>query len=357
MTRLSRYIAGEVLLTWLAVTVVLVVVLLANRLVRFMAEAASGEVPAEAILALLGLKLLSNVGTLLPASFFLAVMLALARLYRDAEMTALAGCGVGPLRLYRALFVLALPLAVLVGAVSLVFGPAAERAADRTLAEAQQAAQFQGVQPGRFLNVGGATVYVSEVDAEGRMQGVFARVDRAEGATVVVAEGASRRLDPEAGDDFLVLEDGRRYDGVPGQGAWRLMRFERHGIRIAEPEPVRQDVRRDAVAPRELLGAGLRAEAELQWRLSPPVMVLLLTLASLPLARSAPRSGRYGRLVGAVLIYLFYFNLLYAAENWMGDGLTPRVLGIWWVHAGALVLALAVMRWRLGPLRWRGGGG
>lgn len=356
MSRLSRYIAREVITTWLAVTVVLVVVLLANRLVRFMAEAASGEVPAGAIFALLGLKLAANLGTLLPASFFLAVMLALGRLYRDSEMTALAGCGVGPGRLYRALFVLAVPLAVGVGAVSLVLGPAAERLGDRTLAQARQDAQFQGVQPGRFLGVGGATVYVAAVDDSGRMQGVFARLSGAEGGTVVVvAESASRRLEPEAGDDFLVLENGHRYDGIPGAAAWRLMRFARHGVRIAEPEPVSPDVRRDAVPPAALLGGGLRAQAELQWRLSPPVMLLVLTLAGLPLARSAPRSGRYGRLVGAVLIYLLYFNLLYAAEDWMSDGFTPPAIGVWWVHGAALLLALGLMRWRFGPLRWRGG--
>ncbi|UEX77041.1 LPS export ABC transporter permease LptF [Sediminicurvatus halobius] len=353
MTRLSRYLVREVLTTWLAVTVVLVVVLLANRLARFMAEAASGEFPVDAIFALLGLKLVSNLGTLLPASFFLAVMLALGRLYRDSEMTALAGCGVGPARLYRALFALAIPLAVGVAAVSLVLGPTAERLADQTLAQARQDAQFQGVQPGRFLEVGGATVYVAAVDGSGRMQGVFARLPGPEGETVVVAEQASRRLDPEAGDDFLVLEDGHRYDGTPGQGAWRLMRFARHGLRIAEPEPVSLAASRDALPPTALLGGGLSAQAELQWRLSPPVMVLVLALAALPLARSAPRSGRYGRLVGAVLIYLLYFNLLYAAEDWMSDGFTPPVVGVWWVHAVALVLALGVMRWRLGPLRWR----
>lgn len=356
MSRISRYLVREVLLAWLAVTVVLVVVLLTNRLVSFMAEAASGEVPARIIFTLLGLKAVSNLGTVLPASFFLGVMLALGRLYRDAEMTALAGCGVGPLRLYRGLFLLALPLAAVVGYLAVSLGPAAEREGDRRLAQAQQEAQFEGVRPGRFLTFGdGGTVYVSAVTESGRMEGVFARFGGAERDTIVVAEGASRRLDPETGDDFLVLENGRRYDGRPGGGAWRLMAFQRHGLRIAEPEPVAPRVRRDARPPAELVGGGPAARAELQWRLSPPVMVLVLALASLPLARSAPRSGRYGRLVLAVLLYVTYFNVLYAAQGWMSEGITPPALGLWWVHGLALLLALAVMRWRLGGLGWRGG--
>jgi len=357
MSRISRYLVREVLLAWLAVTVVLVVVLLINRLVGFMAEAASGEVPPGIIFTLLGLKAVSNLGTALPASFFLGVMVALGRLHRDAEMTALAGCGVGPWRLYRGLFVLALPLAAVIGYLSVSLGPAAEREGDRRLAEAQQAAQFAAVQPGRFHTFGdGATVYVREVTDSGRMAGVFARLDSGQRETIVVAEGASRQLDPEAGDDFLVLEDGRRYDGRPGAGAWRLMAFREHGLRMAEPEPVTPRVRLDARTPGELFGAGLDARAELQWRLSPPVMVLVLTLASLPLASSAPRSGRYGRLVLAVLLYVTYFNVLYAAQDWMSDGVTPPALGLWWVHGIALLLALAVMRWRLGGLGWRGRG-
>ncbi|MEI2781350.1 MAG: LptF/LptG family permease [Candidatus Competibacter sp.] len=48
---------------------------------------------------------------LVPLAFLLSVMLTLGRLYRDHEMVALAACGYGPLSVYRAVLLLAVPLA------------------------------------------------------------------------------------------------------------------------------------------------------------------------------------------------------------------------------------------------------
>ena len=352
--RLTRYVGREVLLAWLGVTVVLVVVLLTNRLIQFMADAASGDIPPEVIFTLLGLKAVANLGVVLPGSFFLGCVMALGRLYRDSEMTAMAGCGIGPGRVYTGIFAFAVPLAVLVGGLSLSLGPAAERQADQVLANAQQQARFGGVQPGRFLSPGdNVTVYVERIDDDGTLRGVFAE-RRVEGTRQIwVAERGERQINGVAPGEFLVLEDGWRYDGRAGQAAWRVMEYAEHGVRIAEPDPVDPGVGRDAESLAALWASEAPgARAELQRRLSFPVMVLVLALGSLPLARSDPRSGRYGRVVTAVLLFMIYFNLLYTASDWLASGVMPRWLGVAWVHALALLIVLAALRGMLG-WQWR----
>lgn len=355
LTRLSRYLLREVLLAWLAVTVVLVVVLLTNRLVQFMADAASGDIPPDVIFTLLGLKAVANLGVVLPGSFFLGVVLALGRLYRDSEMTAMAGCGIGPWPVYRGILAVALPLALLVGAMTLTLGPAAERQADRVLANAEQVAQFRGVQPGRFLDLGGSTtVYVAGVDDEGRMTQVFAERRTPDGREVWVADSGRRAVDEVAPGEFLVLDDGWRYRGQPGQAAWQLLEYAAYGVRLSEPEPVDPGVGLDARPLGEVLaGSGPAATAELAQRLSYPLMVVLLALGGLPLARTGPRSGRYGRVVLAVLIFMIYFNLLLAVSDWSVRSTVPVWLGVGAVHGLALAIVLAGLRYRLG-IRWRG---
>ncbi|MEX0430913.1 LPS export ABC transporter permease LptF [Spiribacter insolitus] len=354
LTRLTRYLLREVLLAWLAVTVVLVVVLLTNRLVQFMADAASGDIPANVIFTLLGLKAAANLGVVLPGSFFLGVVLALGRLYRDAEMTAMAGCGIGPWQIYRGIFAVAVPLTVLVAMLTMSLGPAAERQADRVLANAQQQARFAGVQPGRFIELGdNTTVYVARVADDGELQGIFAERTQPDGDQIWVAERGRRAINAMGQGEFLVLEDGWRYEGEPGQAAWRMMQYAEHGVRIAEPEAVEPGLGRDAQPPGQLLAdGGDPALAELQLRLSLPMMVLVLALGSLPLASTDPRSGRYGRVVLAVLLFMIYFNLLYTAADWVGSGLLPAWVGVGWVHALALLAALLGLWTRLG-VRWR----
>lgn len=340
---------------WAAVTVVLVVVLLTNRLVQFMADAARGDIPPDVIFTMLGLKAAANLSVVLPGSFFLGVVLALGRLYRDSEMSAMAGCGVSPFHVYRGIFALAIPLAIGVGGLSLSLGPAAEREYDIKRADARQEARFMGLRPGQFMRLGsGATVYAGGVDDHGRMSMIFAERDTPEGREILVAEGGRRVIDGLGDGEFLVVQDGFRYRGVPGEGAWEIMRYAEHGVRLSQPSPVVPGIGRDAVPLQLLLvDRSLVHRAELQWRLSLPFMVAVLALAALPLAKTDPRSGRYGRVVIAVILFMIYFNLLYAAQDWMIAGATPDWLGLYWVHGLAIGLAFAFLQARFQVLRQR----
>jgi len=344
----------ELLGAWLAVTLVLLVILLANQLVQIMAEAASGRIAPGVVLPLLGLKAAANLGVVLPGSFFLAAVLALARLYRDSEVTAMAGCGVGPLQLYRGVFALALPLAIGVGGLTLSLGPAAERLADQVLVNAEQQAQFAGVRPGRFTALGAdTTVYVAEVSESGDMRGVFIERALSDGDEVWVAEKGRRVVNALAGGEFLVLEAGWRYAGTPGAAEWQLMSYATQGVRIREPDLVKSTPPLYALPSQALLNKGdIEASAELQRRLSFPLMVLILAVASLPLAQVNPRHGRYGQIVVAVLLYMLYFNLAYTAQDWFVGGQSPVWLGLTWVHALAALCAFSALWWRFN-LGWR----
>ncbi|MCS4505179.1 Lipopolysaccharide export system permease protein LptF [wastewater metagenome] len=343
--RLERYLVRETLLAWGGVTLVLVVVLLTNRLIKFMAAAARGEVPAELIFGLLGLKALANLGMVLPASLFLAVILALGRLYRDSEMAAMTACGFGPRHILSALMTLAVPLSIFVAVFSISLGPQAEATAQRLVIESSQRSQFQGLEGGRFLTLdGGGAVYAGAVADDGTLRDVFARLPGDGVDRVIVADSAYRRTDPDTGGRFLVLVDGWRYDGSPGLLAWRMLSFKEHGIRLDARAPVKGHLKRDARSVPRLLAGGERADyAELQWRLGMAVSVFTLILAAIPLARTAPREGRYAKLVGAVLLYVVYFNGLKVAQDWYESGTVPGWLGLWWVHAALGVFAVAML--------------
>lgn len=337
---ISRYIAREVLTVWAAVIVVLFLVLLTNRFVRFLGEAAEGDVPGQMILQLLGYEALSQLGMTIPASFFLATVLALGRFYRDSEVAAMAACGIGPGRQLRAVFLVAVPLAFVVAGVTLFVAPWAERSSNKLMARAESLLLVQGIQPGRFFQPKGidAMVYVSDVAADGHtMEGVFLK-GRRDGETVLLrAERATRTEDPETGVRYLVLHEGSRYEGVPGQGQWRSLRFREHGIRIQEPPEREPDAHRNALTTRELVASdAVSLRSELQWRVSLPIMLLVLSFIAVPLSRGGPRQVRYTSMFAAVLIYLLYSNALAAGEEWVTQGSVPLWLGLWWVHAVAL---------------------
>jgi len=109
---LDRYLAREIVAGWAAVTSVLWLILLVNRLVRFLGEAASGALPAGRLLELIGLKAISYLALLVPVGLFLGALLALGRLNQERELVVMAACGAGPARLYRPLMAAALVAAL-----------------------------------------------------------------------------------------------------------------------------------------------------------------------------------------------------------------------------------------------------
>ena len=113
LTRLDRYLLREVAQTSVAVTGVLLVVLLSNQLARVLGQAAQSGFPGSVVLTLIGLTTLQQLTLLVPIGLFLGIVLALGRLYHESEMTAMTACGVGPLRIYRPIVLLAVVVAAL----------------------------------------------------------------------------------------------------------------------------------------------------------------------------------------------------------------------------------------------------
>jgi lipopolysaccharide export system permease protein len=72
------------------------------------------------------------------------------------------------------------------------------------------------------------------------------------------------------------------------------------------------------------------------------LLIPVLALLAVPLSRVSPREGRFARIVPALLLYLVYFALLFAARDWLADGHLPAALGLWWIH-----LAFALLAWAL----------
>lgn len=349
---LDRYLLREILSTLLAVTGVLLFILLSNQFARVLGEAAAGRLPRDAVLVLLGLTSLQYLTILVPVSLFLALMLAFGRLYKDSEMAAVMACGIGPGRLYRPLMIVALLAAALLSWLSLDLAPWSAETAQVLRQTAQRDAELGSLEAGRFRSTaGGDTVFYAESVAEdGMMANVF--IQKQEGDEVQVAVAERGQLVRDSGQPYFVLYDGQRYQGVPGSNAFRIIEFAEHGIPIELAEPGAMPDDAELRPTQALLNSPrLSDQAELQWRLSVPISALMLAILALPLSRTSPRQGRYGKLAVAVLVYIVYANLLGAARVWLERGVLPPAVGLWWVHglvlAASLILLLHHNRWQL----------
>lgn len=347
MRVLDRYLAREVGQTWLTVTLVLLAILISNQFARILGDAAGGKLPKDAVLTLLGLTSLNYLTILVPLALFLSVMLALGRLYKDSEMAAMIACGVGPMQLYRPLLVLTVIVALLLGSLSVIAAPWAQRQVQVIKDAAQQDAQIDALQAGQFRSSGGVVFYAEGLTTDGMLRNVFLERTRDDTIEAVVAARAEQKVDTRRGLRVMVLYDGRRYEGIPGEPGFRIMDFEEHGLPIAFSAADPDDIDIEALPVASLLRTpGSEATAEWHWRLAAPVSAIVLVILAVPLSRTKPRQGRYGKLTVAVLLYLVYSNLLGAGRAWLENEQLPAALGLWWVHAGIGLFA-AYLLWRL----------
>ena len=92
---LRRYIHREIAekLGW--IIGLLLLIIMSNRFVRYLADAAAGAFPADLVFQALVMKMLTTLPKLMPIAIFLAVLLGLSRLARDRELTAVSVAGGG----------------------------------------------------------------------------------------------------------------------------------------------------------------------------------------------------------------------------------------------------------------------
>jgi lipopolysaccharide export system permease protein len=344
---LDRYIFREIAVTWLGVTMILLMILLTNQFARVLGDVAKGKLPKDAAFDVIGLSAAQYLTVLVPIGLFLAVMLALGRLYRDSEMPAIMACRVGPSGIYRPLMWLLVPLALGVAWLSIVGSPQAMTKIDRISAEARREADLGSIEPGRFTVFGPqeAVVYGENVTPDGAMHNVFLQRMLDETTVQVVVARRGEQVESDDPDTrMLVLHQGRRYEGIPGTSRFRVVEFLEHGIPYRLPSLTDPEPRPRSMGFSDLLrSTDPELVAERQWRFSIPVATVLLALLAVPLARSRPREGRYGRIAIGLLVFIIYFNLLSAAKAWTEEGAIDPRIGMWWVHGGILLLTLVLI--------------
>jgi lipopolysaccharide export system permease protein len=348
---LRRYLSLELLQYWLAITLVLWLILVAARFSLYLGQAASGQLPAALVLWLLALKSVAFFVFLLPLTLFLALLWLFGRLNRDYESLALAASGVGLSQLYRAITLPVVLVTLLVAVLSWYLVPRTAQQGYQLRAQAEQNVDVDALAPGRFHQLcnGRWLVFAQRAGREaGTLEAVFVHVRHPERPQVLVAESARVEQPGAAGDKYLVLRNGQRYDGVPGQADYRRLDYEEYAVKI-RAAPAEPGKKWDAFATRLLWGdPDLQARAEWQMRLSRPVTVLVLALIAVPLARFRPAMNRFYPLWMGVLVFTLYFNLLGTGQLWIEQGRMPAWLGLWWVHG----LLLGLMAGWAGVRRW-----
>lgn len=345
-----KYINKQLLVTLLVIAFVLVLVLLTSRLVRYINDVASGEIAFGFLFNLIAYRLPDILLMVLPISLLLAILLVLGRMYIDNEMSVFFSTGIGirKLSLYIAASITLITLVV--ATLSLFLAPLGLRKVDELFIQNSNRTVFDSIRAGRFSELGksGLSLYTETLtDDREVMSEVFIAKDDSpqKPGYQIVAEQGHLEVDAKTRSKYLVLEHGFRYEGKPGHQDYRVTQFDTFGIKLAEPpkEVKTKSVRGMPTA--DLFSPHDSSEmAELQWRISLPLLVPIISILGIPLSRVNPRQGRFYFLIPAMVFYFTYLILLSNMKTAVEQNTINPWLGLWWVHLlflglGGLVLS------------------
>ncbi|MGO4308494.1 LPS export ABC transporter permease LptF [Pseudomonas sp. KB_15] len=353
-----RYLSREVLLTLSAVSAVLLVIIMSGRFIKYLAQAASGLLDPGSLFLIMGFRLPGFLQLILPLGLFLGILLSYGRLYLESEMTVLSATGMSQQRLVWMTMFPATLVALIVAWLSLGLAPQGANQFQLLLNKQDALTEFDTLEPGRFqaLRDGTRVTYTERMsDDRVNLGGVFisqkniSSNNKDRGISVLVAEKGRQEIRPD-GNRYLILDNGYRYDGSPGQADYRAIKYDEYGVLLPKPDVSDEVTDRDAMPTSALVGSeDIRLRAELQWRMSLPLLVFIVTLMAVPLSRVNPRQGRFLKLLPAVLLYMAYLTILIAARGALDKGKIPAALGLWWVHGIFLAIGLGLLYWE--PLR------
>ena len=346
-----RYLSRQTLQVMLAVTSVVLLIIMSGRFVNYLAQAATGTLKAEFLFAIMGYRIPEFLVMIVPLGLFLGIILAYGRLYVDNEMTVLSACGLSDKQLLLMTMIPAAGVTLLVALLSLTLAPMGIREVEHIFAQQRALTEFDTLVAGRFQKFGGQRVTYTESlsDNKQQMNQVFIANHNANGSsvgtmTLMLARGARLEASTvEGGQRYLVLSEGYRHDLTPGALPVRSTEFVNYGLRMAERQAGQEISKEKALPTSTLLTAATAgARAELQWRISLPLLVPVVVLLALPLSRVSPRQGRYLKLLPGILLYLLYLSLLLSGRGAMEDGRLPASIGLWPIHGVFFLIALVL---------------
>lgn len=359
---LFRYLSREILTTLSLLISILVVAILSNQLIRFLSDAAAGKLQLADVFSILLVILPQLVGLLLPLALFFAILLVLGRMYADNEMTVFYACGLTPAKLITMILCIASVVAAVVAYLVLSLGPSVVAQKYRILHKSGTALIANTLVPGEFHQFGGTgqVVYVENMDGK-KLQHIFIarRIPRHPDQWEVLSAKRGRIAAKEDEAEYFLAQNGVLTQGKPGSPDFRVTEYKQLGLELNEEQP--EQASRAKALPTQALwpvnNPDPRAAAELQWRLSFPILTLILALLAIPLSRLQPRQGKYAKILPAALVAVLYANALFVVRGWIQHGRLSADIGIWWLHGIAFLFACGLLflpSWRQRWRYWRG---
>ncbi len=358
-TIIAKYLMRNVLILLAAVFIVIGLVVFGNQLVLVIKESLKQGIPIVDLLPLIGFKMIRDVPLILSLSLFLAIILSVSKLYKTSEAIVMNSLGLGDKHFVVFIQPIVITVFVFILFLTTVAVPWSKQQRSMIMDRTENASEFSFIKQGEFQEFkdGEIVFYASKVkdsnqDGNQAMEEIFIYALVGGEPVITLAKQAQKYTDAATNSAYLRLKEGTRYHGFPGDANKKILNFDLYDLQIIDGEVQKSSSSYSKVEGQRtidlLRSDGLKEAAELQWRLSQPLSVLILSALGVLLGKASPRGGKnLGVLIG-VVIFILYNNALLIAKSTLEQGDSVPIVGLWWVHVSMLLFIFIFYFYRHG---------
>ncbi len=360
-SRIARYIRRNLFTLFCAIVFIIGLVLFGNQFVMTVQKSIEQGIPFQELMPLVGIKMIRDTSLILSLSLFLAIIITISQLYKNSEAIVMNSLGLSDKHFIAFIQPIVLLFFVIVFFLTIYAVPWAKQQKNILEEETKNASEFSFISEGEFeiFREGEIVFYASESktpDSTGEqsMEEIFIYMYKQGKPVIVLASEAKKYTDPISKSTYLSLKDGTQYEGFPGNENRMIANFDSYNLEIISGELQKSLAVYTKIEGKntfDLIQEGGRyANAELQWRLSQPIALLILSVIGVFLGKSSPRGGKGVNLLVGVIVFMLYYNVLLVAKSAIELGQINPIIGLWGVHLFMVILIFLLYRFRHGRM-------
>jgi len=358
---ISKYLLRNLTVFFFAIFFIIGLLVFGNQFVLTVQESIEHGIPVIELFPLISYNMIRDVPIILTLSLFLSIIVSISQLYKNSEAVVMNSIGLGESDFIRFIQPIVILSFILIFCLTIFAVPWAKQ--QKSLAESQtvNASEFSFITEGKFESFknGEIVFYASEssiIDADGEqnMEEVFIYADGNGSPTIVLASEAKKYTDAQSKSVYLRLKDGIRYEGLPGDKNINILDFELYDLEIISGDIQKSIINFSEIEEMTSINLlsqdNLLASAEMQWRFSQPISILLLSVLGVFLGKSSPRTGKGINVIIGVIIFMIYNNGLLVAKSSIESGQLNPIIGMWIIHLFLFLILITFYHFREGKI-------
>jgi lipopolysaccharide export system permease protein len=310
---ITTYLSKNILVIFFAIFFIVAFLIIGNAFTSVLKSSLDQNLDISSVFSLVLIQSLKDIPIILTLTFFIAIIVAINKMYKESEIYAINSAGVGELKILQYIAPLVTTIAGVSFYISMFLVPHSGVIKEQILQKNANTGEFHFIKTGEFQEFqnGNITLY-AKGSPTGSLGNIFLYSQENNNKNIILAEDGMRYQD-SANNVYVRLTNGVKYDGFLATNEKKIFEFATMDVKIFNKNTLATPIQFNTESqPLSTLLDNLTPQhkAEIWWRISLPIAIILLAIIGVFLAKTPPRGGKNLNVLYGVIIFALYLNLL-----------------------------------------------